>query len=50
MRGMTWDRNDARVYHYDTNVIINLSLMTDVKYPLLKSINDMPTNKSYNFS
>ena len=44
MRGMTWDRNDVRVYHYDTNFIINQSLMTEVKYTFLKSINDMPIN------
>ena len=44
MRGMTWDRNDVRVYHYDTNFIINQSLITEVKYPFLKSINDMPIN------
>ena len=44
MRGMTWDRNDVRVHHYDTNFIINQSLMTEVKYPFLKSINDMPIN------
>ena len=41
---MTWDRNDVRVYHYDTNFIINQSLITEVKYPFLKSINDMPIN------
>ena len=44
MRGMIWDRNDVRVYHYDTNFIINQSLITEVKYPFLKSINDMPIN------
>ena len=44
MRGMIWDRNDVRVYHYDTNFIINQSLMTEVKYTFLKSINDMPIN------